>query len=189
MPRLFTGIELPDDIRAELARLRRPLPGARWIEPEDYHITLRFAGDIDNEAASEFAHALSEIDIRTFELRFSGMGAFGGNEPRSLWARIEPSPDLDALARANERAARRSGLQPETRKFKPHVTIARLRNTSVDVVARYLQRFGGFRTRPFTVSRFVLFSSKPQVGGGPYVIESTYTLQGGQYAEFEDEYW
>src|SRR5690606_40720622 len=102
MPRLFTGIELPDDIRAELARLRRPLPGARWIEPEDYHITLRFAGDIDNEAATEFAHALSEIDIRTFELRFSGMGAFGGNEPRSLWARIEPNPDLDALARSEE---------------------------------------------------------------------------------------
>lgn len=188
MPRLFTGIELPDDVRAELARLRQPLPGARWIEPENYHITLRFVGDVDNEVAAEFAHALSEIDVRTFELRVCGTGAFGGNDPRTLWAGIEANAELEALARANERAARKSGLQPETRKFKPHVTIARLRNTSVDAVARYLQRFGGFCTKPFVVSRFALFSSKPQVGGGPYVVESTYTLLGGDYAEYEDEY-
>lgn len=188
MPRLFTGIELPDDVRAELARLRQPLPGARWIEPENYHITLRFAGDVDNRMATEFAHALSEIETRAFELQFCGTGAFGGNDPRSIWARIEPSPELEALARASERAARIVGLQPETRKFKPHVTIARLRNSHVDAVARYLQKFGGFRTRPFLVGRFALFSSKPLVGGGPYVIEATYPLVGGEYAEYEDEY-
>src|SRR5690606_18956074 len=149
----------------------------------NYHVTLRFAGDLDNRIAAEFAHALGEVDMHTFELRFSGTGVFGGNDPRSLWARIEPTPELEALARANERAARIAGLPPETRRFKPHVTIARLRNTPVDIVARYLQRFGGFRTRPFFVSRFALFSSKPQVGGGPYVVEESYTLLGGDYAE------
>ncbi len=188
MPRLFTGIEIPDHLREALARLRQPLPGARWIEPENYHVTLRFAGDVDNRVAAEFAHALSEVETPAFELRFSGTGAFGGNDPRSLWARIEPSPELEALARAHEKAARIAGLQPETRKFRPHVTIARLRNTNVDIIARYLQRHGGFRTEPFLVSRFALFSSKPQVGGGPYVIEETYTLLGGDYAEYEDEY-
>ena len=188
MPRLFTGIELPDDVREALASLRQPLPGARWIEPENFHVTLRFAGDIDNRVAAEFAHALSEVEVEAFEVRFAGTGAFGGNDPRTLWAGIEPNSGLETLARAHERAARAAGLQPETRKFKPHVTIARLRNTSVDVLARYLQRHGGFRTEPFLVSRFALFSSKPQVGGGPYVIEETYTLLGGDYAEYEDEY-
>lgn len=188
MPRLFTGIEVPDPVREALSRLRQPLPGARWIDPENYHITLRFAGDVDNRMAAEFAHALDEIETEAFELRFSGTGTFGGSDPRSLWARIEPSPDLEALMRAHERAARAAGLQPETRKFKPHVTMARLRNTSVEAVARYLQRHGAFRTEPFPVSRFALFSSKPQVGGGPYVIEETYTLLGGDYAEYEDEY-
>ncbi|MGB3718076.1 MAG: RNA 2',3'-cyclic phosphodiesterase [Hyphomicrobiaceae bacterium] len=188
MPRLFTGIEIPDHLREALARLRQPLPGARWIEPEDYHITLRFAGDVDRHVAAEFARALSDIELETFELRFNGMGAFGGNDPKTLWAGIELTPELDALARAHERAARLVGLQPETRRFKPHVTLARLRGTSVDILARYLQRNGGFRTPPFRVSRFVLFSSKPQVGGGPYVIEETYTLVGGEYAEYEDEY-
>ena len=188
MPRLFTGIEIPDHVRDALSRLRQPLPGARWIEPENYHLTLRFAGDIDNRIATEFTHALADIENQAFELRFSGTGTFGGKDPRSLWARVEPSPELDALMRAHERAARNAGLQPDTRKYRPHVTIARLRSTNVEAVARYLQRHGGFRTEPFLVSRFALFSSKPQVGGGPYVIEETYTLLGGDYAEYEDEF-
>ena len=187
MPRLFTAIEIPDHIREAIARLKQPLPGARWIEPENYHITLRFAGDIDNRVASEFAHFLDEIDVNAFALRLSGVGAFGGNDPRQLWAGVEPTAELDSLARAHERAARAAGLPPESRKFKPHVTIARLKNSSIDIVARYLQRHGGFRTDSFLVGRFALFSSKPQVGGGPYVTEETYTLQGGQYADYEDE--
>ncbi len=188
MPRLFTGIEIPDHLRDAIARLRQPLPGARWIEPENYHITLRFAGDIDNRLATEFAHALADVETHAFEIRLSGTGTFGGNDPRSLWARVEPSPELEALMRANERAARKAGLQPETRKFRPHVSIARLRSTNPETLARYLQRHGGFRTEPFLVSRFALFSSKPQVGGGPYVVEETYTLLGGDYAEYEDEF-
>jgi len=83
MPRLFTGIEIPDHLREALARLRQPLPGARWIEPEDYHITLRFAGDVDRHVAAEFARALSDIELETFELRFNGIGAFGGNDPKT----------------------------------------------------------------------------------------------------------
>ena len=188
MPRLFTGIEIPDHVRDALSRLKQPLPGARWIEPGNYHVTLRFAGDIDNRVAAEFAHALDQIEAHAFELRISGMGTFGGNDPRSIWAQIESNSELDTLMRAHERAARIAGLQPETRKFRPHISIARLRNTNVEAVARYLQRNGGFRTEPFPVSRFALFSSKPQVGGGPYVIEETYTLLGGDYAEYEDEF-
>ncbi len=188
MPRLFTGIEISEDAREALARLKQPLPGARWIEPANFHITLRFVGDIDNHIAAEFAHFLDEIESPAFDIRLSGVGTFGGSDPRQLWAGVEPSPELEALARAHERAARAAGLPAESRKFKPHVTIARLRNTGVDLVARYLQRHGAFRTQPFFVGRFVLFSSKPQVGGGPYVPEETYTLQGGQYVDYEDEH-
>ena len=187
MPRLFSGIEIPAHVRDTLARLNQPLPGARWIEPENYHITLRFAGDIDNHIATEFAHFLDDIEFPAFELRLSGTGVFGGDDPRQLWAGLEPSSELDALARTHERAARSAGLPPEPRKFKPHVTIARLKYSSPDIVARYLQRNGGFRSEPFFVGRFALFSSKPMGGGGPYVVEETYTLQGGQYADYEDE--
>jgi 2'-5' RNA ligase len=187
MPRLFTGIELPTEQREELARLRQPLPGSsRWIEPENLHLTLRFAGDIDNAHAREFADRLAGITVDAFEIRLAGLGAFGGNEPRSLWAGIEAGPELEALARANERAARAAGLPPEGRTFKPHITVARLKHASARDVARILGRIGAFRGKPFTVGRFVLFSSRPKIGGGPYVVEEAFPLRGGEFADYQD---
>ena len=187
MPRLFTGIEIPAEQREELGRLRQPLPGAsKWAEPENLHLTLRFAGDISNAQATEFSDRLASISIDAFELRLDGLGVFGGNEPRSLWAGVETSSELDALARANERAARAAGLAPEPRPFKPHVTLARLRSASPDQVARILGRIGAFRSEPFLVGRFVLFSSRPKVGGGPYVVEEAFPLRGGEFADMAD---
>ncbi|HEY7669427.1 MAG TPA: RNA 2',3'-cyclic phosphodiesterase [Hyphomicrobium sp.] len=187
MPRLFTGIEIPEEQREELTRLRLPLPGnSRWIETENLHLTLRFAGDIDNAQAREFADRLAGITVDAFEMRLSGLGAFGGNEPRSIWAGIDAGPELETLARACERAAREAGLAPETRTFKPHVTVARLKHASARDIARVLGRIGAFRGRPFPVSRFVLFSSRPKLGGGPYVVEEAFPLRGGEFADFHD---
>ena len=187
MPRLFAGIEIPDEVRAELARLRQPLPGAKWIDAADFHITLRFAGDIEKPVARELAAGLAEIELDLFELRLAGLGAFGGNDPRVVYAGVEKSDVLAALARACERAARHAGLPPETRAYKPHVTLARLRGTPPEAVARVLGRLGAFRSSAFLVSRFVLFSAKPNVGGGPYVAEETYQLIGGYDPAYADE--
>jgi 2'-5' RNA ligase len=186
MPRLFAGIELPEDVRDQLSDLSRPLPGAKWVDDDDFHITLRFVGDIEGRAAREFTELLAEIEADAFEIKLEGLGTFGGNEPRTLWAGISPSPQLDALARACDRAARNAGLPPEARPFKPHVTLARLRGTPPEIVARALQQIGAFRTEPFQVDEMVLFSSKPKVGGGPYVVEATYPLRGGWY-DMDDE--
>jgi 2'-5' RNA ligase len=130
MPRLFTAIEVPDEVCDELYRLRMPLPGARWVRPESYHITLRFAGDINNTEAREFIANLAMIEPDGFELRLSGLGAFGGDDPHSIWAAVEPQRRLEELARAHEKAARNAGLAPDTRAFKPHVTLARLKNSN-----------------------------------------------------------
>jgi 2'-5' RNA ligase len=186
MPRLFAGLELPEDIRDHLSDLERPLPGARWVAADDLHITLRFAGDVEGLVAREFEQGLEEIEADAFELRLAGLGTFGGNDPRVIWAGVEPNPSLDALARACDRAARNAGLPPETKPFKPHVTLARLRNTPPDLVARALGKIGAFRTEPFPVGAFVLFSSRPKVGGGPYVVEATYPLRGGWHDAGED---
>ncbi len=187
MPRLFSGIEIPAEARAALARLKSPLPGAKWIEPRDLHITLRYAGDIDNRRAADFAEALAGIALDVFEIRISGLGAFGGNDPRVLWAGVEGSEALEALARGSERAARQAGLAPEARNFSPHVTLARLRHSRVDAVARFLQHNGAFHLPPFVVERFVLFSSRPLVGGGPYVVEEAYRLRGASPAALDDD--
>jgi 2'-5' RNA ligase len=183
MPRVFTGIELPDDIVWRLSHIRSGLPGAQWIDPENYHITLRFGGDMSDRDADAFVRALDDVWFDSFDLEVQGLGSFGGNKPRSLWAAVKPSPQLDMLQKAHERAARIAGLPPETRNFTPHVTLARLRNTRPQAVAEYLSRQGGLFLPPFTVSRFVLFSSRPNTGGGPYLVEEAYDARDAAYAD------
>lgn len=176
MPRLFSGIEIPPSIGQRLNLLRTGLAGARWIDPENYHITLRFLGDVDGVVERDFTHSLSEIIASPFELRLGGLASFGGRKPRAVFASVSPSEPLQALQRAHERAARSAGLPPEPRNYTPHVTVARLRGASPETVAAYLQHQGGFVSMPFEVNRFVVFSSRNSVGGGPYVVEAVYPL-------------
>lgn len=187
MPRLFVGIELPEEIRDLVSDLDAPIPGVRWIESDNLHLTLRFAGDVDNARARDFADFLAGIDVPAFEMRLEGLGTFGARDPRSLWAGVAAGPELETLARACERAARSAGLEPETRNFKPHVTIARLNKPRIEALTRYLTRHARFSSPSFVVSRFVLFSSKPLVGGGPYVVEDAFALSGAVWEVLDDE--
>ena len=174
MPRLFTGIEIPDDVVWHLSMLRGGLQGAQWITPENYHLTLRFLGDVCERQAAQFADALTTLHFESFDLELSGVGSFGGNKPRAIWAALKPCSALDLLQKVHERIARAIGAEPETRAFTPHITLARLRSTSTIDVADYLARHGAFFCQPFKVKRFVLFSARPHYGGGPYVIEEGY---------------
>lgn len=176
MIRLFTAIEIPEPQRLRLGLLRGPLNGAKWVDPENMHITLRFAGDIDERAADAFADALADANVAPFQVTIAGVGAFGGRDTRVLWAGVEAGPELDALYRANERAARTAGLAPPPRGFKPHVTLARMRGARPSAAALFLQENGGLRFEPFLVTRFVLLSARPGVGGGPYGVEAAYPL-------------
>ena len=176
MPRLFTGLEIPREVADALATQRGGLPGARWIDPENYHLTLRFIGDIDDALAREIALMLGGVKRRAFELRFDGLSSFGGRRPRAVIAAITPAAPLIELQAEHERIMQRVGLEPEGRKFSPHVTLARLRDSSSRQVADYLAARGPLNFLSFPVSRFVLFSSRASVGGGPYVVEAEYPL-------------
>ena len=175
MPRLFTALEIPDDVRQSLSMLRGGLPGARWIDPENYHLTLRFIGDIDDVMAREIALVLDGVSRMAFELRLDGLTSFGGHKPRAVVAAAAPTRQLLELQAEHERLMQRVGLDPEGRKYTPHVTLARLRNTSSRHVADYLAT-RPFRSTPFRVTRFVLYSARASVGGGPYVVEASYPL-------------
>jgi 2'-5' RNA ligase len=176
MPRLFTGLEIPKAVGESLSLLRGGLPGARWIDPENYHVTLRFIGDVDDDIAQEIAWLLGTVRRKDFELRLDGLQSFGGRKPRAVIAAVAPSQSVMELQAEHERLLRRVGLDPEARKYTPHVTLARLRDTSSFEVAEYLSARAAFRSPPFSVSRFVLFSSRTSVGGGPYVVEAVYPL-------------
>ncbi len=176
MPRLFTALEIPRNAAMSLSLLRGGLPGARWIDVENYHITLRFIGDVDGRTADEIVDRLDRIDRPEFQLRLEGIGSFGSKKPHSVWAGVSQTPDMYALQGEIERICQRIGLQPDPRKFTPHVTLARLKSSRVDDVVHYLSGRGNFYTQPFTVGRFVLLSSRESVGGGPYLTEEIFPL-------------
>lgn len=177
LPRLFTGLEIPADIGLALSRYRGGLPGARWVEPENYHVTLRFIGDIDEGMARDVFSVLGEGRSRkAVGVSLDRLATFGGDRPRALFARVEPTPDLQDLQAEQEKLIRRVGLPPEKRKFTPHVTLARLRDTSPIDAAQYIATHGHFPKLSFTAPRYVLYSARESTGGGPYVVEAAYPL-------------
>ena len=145
------------------------------------HITLRFAGDIDGRTADEFADFLAGIRAEPFPVTIRDVGAFGGRDPRVLWAGVEAGEPLDALYRAHERAARAAGLEPEGRAFKPHVTLARMRGARQQAVARFLEENGGAahasRSRP-RGSCCCRRGRAPAVA--PYAVEAEFPFEGVQ---------
>src|SRR3977135_4303696 len=112
MPRLFTGLEVPAEIGQNLSNLRGGLPGARWIDPENYHVTLRFIGDIDGMSANEVASMLFRINRKPFEVKLQGLQSFGGRKPRAVVAAVEPSRPLIELQAELERLMKRIRARP-----------------------------------------------------------------------------
>ncbi|UOM33393.1 RNA 2',3'-cyclic phosphodiesterase [Acuticoccus sp. I52.16.1] len=177
MPRLFTALTLPEDVRMWMTGLRGGLRGARFIDAENYHVTLRFIGDIDEPTADDVVDALSRIRRAPVTVRLCGLGSFGNKkQPHAVWARVEPTSELMELQADQERALQRIGLSAEARRFTPHVTIARCKGATARDVADWLTLHGGFSAPPFVAETFALLSSRASVGGGPYVTEDVYPL-------------
>jgi 2'-5' RNA ligase len=176
MPRLFTGFEIPAEIGARLAFFRGGLFGARWVEPADYHITLRFLGDIDSLTAREIdADLFASENLKTaLRLELVELGVFGGAQPRALIAKLKPDAHLFRLQAAHESIARRNGLPPETRKFTPHVALARLRGVEPQVLGAWLSERAFPLGLSFEARRVALYSARDLVGGGPYRVEAVY---------------
>ena len=177
MPRLFTGLEVPADVRMRLSMLRGGISGARWIEPDDYHLTLTFVGEVDGATASDLAEELSRVRSDPVSIQLESLDAFVGERPRAIYAKAKAAGGLLRLHDQQERALRRAGVGCDRRKFTPHITLARLRAASTLAVADFL----GSRTiepLSFTATRFVLFSSRASTGGGPYLVEAEYPLDG-----------
>ena len=190
MPRLFTGLELPADAAFDLDLMRGGIEGARWVERDSFHITLRFIGDVDKHTAYEVSAELDRLShSEAFTIRLSHLGTFGGDKPRALYAGVENNEALQRLQAAQERVLRRAGLEPEGRKFVPHVTLARLRDTAPTELAHYLGLHPIVQPISFTARRVALMSSRDSVGGGPYVLEAAYPLGPSYPNRLSQEAW
>jgi 2'-5' RNA ligase len=159
--RLFAALQLPDDVEERLLALQKNVPGAKWRAREHLHLTLRFFGEVAEPVADELDAALEEVASRTrrFDLQLKSAGAFGGADPHTLWIGVADNHALTKLAADCERAARRVGLKPETRKFAPHVTMAYLAGAEIARVRAFEAQHGLFQSRPFAAQSIALFSS------------------------------
>ena len=175
--RLFLAIVLPEALRAQLADLGRGLPGARRVAPENLHLTLRFIGEVDRPQAGDLDAALGQIRAPGFSLALAGVGCFGaGEKVRSIWAGVETNPDLLGLQAKIEAALRRAGVPPEGRRFKPHVTLARLKRRPGARLQDFLAQHALYRGASFQVDDFVLFSSFLGQSGAIHAPEAAYPL-------------
>ncbi len=176
MPRLFCAFKIPAALSLQLSLLKGGLNGAKWIDPDNYHITLRFFGDLDRHTANDLALGLSSIRRHTMELEVDRLDAFGNSKPHALIANIRPLAALAELQNEIEWLGKRLGIAPDRRKFSPHVTLARLRGTTPLDLAGFIGARGGFYSHPFKVKEVELLSSKASIGGGPYITEARYPL-------------
>jgi len=176
MLRLFVGIEFPPELKLRLSLLCGGVAGARWVDAGNFHLTLRFIGEVDEGTAADVDEALLRLKARPFSVQFAGAGMFGGDRPRQLWVGVEREPALIALQGKIELALIRAGLPPEPRKFSPHVTLARLREPSPADLQRFLAVNARFRAEPLRVDHFSLIASYPTKSGSVYEDQADYPL-------------
>ncbi|HXQ15223.1 MAG TPA: RNA 2',3'-cyclic phosphodiesterase [Caulobacteraceae bacterium] len=177
MIRLFAAIAIPPEIGEGLVRRQQGLPGARWRPTEAFHLTLRFAGEISEAVADDLDAELNLVSAEALILALEGVGSFqDGDDIHAVWAGVEDNPALRRLASRCETAARKAGLPPDRRIWRPHVTLAYLRRADPASVAAWVQGHNLLKSPPFRVTSFGLYSSWLGHDGSVYRLEREYPL-------------
>ena len=175
--RLFVALDLPWQLKQRLLLLAGGVPGARWVPPENLHLSLRFIGEVSPVQAEEIDHALAAVRAPRFSLSLAGVGVFEkSGRGGVLWVGVERDAALDHLQTKIETALQRAGLEPERRRFAPHLTLARLGNAPEAKIAEFMQSKNLFRAAPVPMEHFTLFSSHLHREGSIYTPEVEYPL-------------
>lgn len=177
MHRLFVAIDLPESVRSRLGEMSCGVPGARWVDPSMMHLTLRFIGEVDSAVFGDIGNALDEVAFTPFPMALSGVGFFPPRgKPRVLWIGVEKNQALLQFQKRVESVLVRCGLEPEGRKFAPHITLARLNNSPPAKVGAFLSRNGLYMSERFQVDSFSLYSSVLGKNGVKHFEEARYPI-------------
>lgn len=177
MIRLFVALDLPEELCDELSSMCGGIPGARWVPEENYHLTLRFIGEVPGWQAQEIDEALAGIRAPAFDLTLRGVGTFQkAGRVAALWVGVEKTEPLMFLQAKVETALQRIGLEPERRRFSPHVTLARTERAEQGKVIAFMQAHNLFRAAPVPVDGFALYSSRLGKEQAAYAREVEYGL-------------
>lgn len=177
MMRLFIAIPLPERLTDRLAQMAGGLENARWVDPDNMHLTLRFLGELDGREAADADTELGGVRVPAFDMELAGINTFGnGKKVNALWVGVEAPEPLTRLHTKVEQAVQRAGVEPEGRKFRPHVTLARFKGPPGPKLGNFLHEHALFRSGPVHVDRFVMYSSKLTPKGPIYREEAVYPL-------------
>ncbi|MEE4241195.1 MAG: RNA 2',3'-cyclic phosphodiesterase [Desulfopila sp.] len=177
MIRLFTAIPLPEQITPFLHAMGRSLPGAKAVPEDQIHVTLRFIGEVEGGLYHDIRESLAEVASEPFQLAIRGVGHFPPRgKPRVLWAGLEPVDQLIALKRRIDTTLIQCGLPPDSRKYTPHVTLARLSNTPLNRLTSFLAGNAFLEFDTIAVNCFNLYSSKLSPKGAIHSLEASYSL-------------
>jgi RNA 2',3'-cyclic 3'-phosphodiesterase len=178
MPRLFVAVEIPQAVKDQVLALRQghDLSIARWVSPDQYHITLHFLGEVP---AAPVRQALAAVEADAFSLRLQGLGQFPvAGRAKSVWAGVTSAPELRALHERTAEALRPTGYRPAMERFHPHVTLARLsKPPRRGLVDPFLDAHRDFLSDAFDVDAFALVASRLTPQGPVYTIDARYPLR------------
>ncbi|PRX33927.1 2'-5' RNA ligase [Meinhardsimonia xiamenensis] len=178
--RSFIAVDLPEELREALMALQREIPVGRIMDPETLHLTLAFLGDVPEPVLAELDEELAAIRTEPLTLKAAGLGTFGEPEPFVLWARVEPTPELERLQAAVRRAAERAGLRLKRERFRPHVTLARFRHPGPGELRRlgqFLQSHGAVSLPEARALSFGLYRSHLRPDGAVHEPLAVYPLR------------
>lgn len=175
--RLFIAIEIPEGLKKMIGRLRVEIPGARWMQAEQIHLTLAFPGEVEEASVQLLTEALGRIKLPEFSLHFSWVGCFPGrHRPRVLWIGLESQPRLQVLAAMIREAVLACGIHQEERPFSPHITLARLKLPHSLEVDAFLDQPRNQKLPSFRVREFTLFQSRLTAQGAVHIPLTNYPL-------------
>jgi 2'-5' RNA ligase len=177
MIRIFIAIVLPAAVKERMTMLAGGVPGAKWIDRENMHLTLRFIGEVPEDRRADIHHGLSRVRQPSFAVSLAGIGYFKqGRNPTVLWVGVERNDALQQLHDKIELALQREGFEADPRRYSPHITLARLQRAPEARVAAFVAEHNLFRLPPFAVDSFTLFSSFLSSSGAIYTAEAEYPL-------------
>lgn len=181
--RVFAAIDVPEFVRSELVRLQNALPVGRPVPEENLHLTLSFLGEQRDREIQEIHAALSNIRSPGFDLQLVGVGSFDQRSQQVIYADVARCPQLLELEQRITRSLRNTGVDFQKRRFRPHVTIARLPKMmsafETNNLHERLADILAFRASPFEVRSFQLYQSNLTPNGALHEVLADYELESG----------
>ena len=176
--RLFTAFDLPDPLQTQVAALQAPdALDARWTDPEQFHVTLRFIGDTPLEQAERFEAALSQVDVPPVPATPYGLDTLPSRrDPSVLIVGLERTEGLLTLYERVSAALEAEGLDPEDRTYRPHITLARVRDLDATAVHQFIENQGPIDLDSFPVEAFHLYESTLTSDGAEHERRATVSL-------------